>query len=276
MSIYIAPLEQITIADAQTYGGKAASLGHMATAGLPIPRGFAISAEASRSYRSGIDDQFRNELVESFRELGCTRVAVRSSALAEDGEAASWAGQLESYLNVTEESLIQAVEDCWRSIDAEHAVEYARDKNVSEHNLAVGVVVIEMVDSEVSGVMFTQNPIDISRDTMLIESLYGLGEMLVQGLVTPDRFEVSRSSGEIVSYDIGVKKQQMCYVDGKNTVIDVDAGKLDVTTLFDDGILRLAELGKRIETLYGSPQDIEWAYSNDNFYIVQARPITTL
>ena len=119
------------------------------------------------------------------------RVVVRSSAVAEDASDASWAGQLESYLNITADKLEVSVRKCWKSIKSKHALDYAKDKNLSRDDLLVGVAVQAMVEPESAGVMFTVNPVTGNQKEIMIESAYGLGEMVVQGTVTPDNFSGS-------------------------------------------------------------------------------------
>lgn len=277
MSKYIGRFSEISYKDAKQYGGKSCSLGEMLQAGIPVPTGFGISVEAQKEFA---DKPFTREFIEElkglFEELGLHRVAVRSSALAEDSSDASWAGQLESYLNVELDQLEESIRKCWDSINAEHAVSYASDKGLSKDDLLVGVAVQAMVESEVAGVMFTVDAIGRDDTKMMIESLYGLGEMLVQGITTPDRYMIDKESGEVLEFNIEIKQQQMVYRHGKNSTEDVPESLADKASLRESQVMELAELGRKIETYYGSPQDIEWAFAKGNFYIVQSRPITTL
>ena len=277
MSIYFEKFEHISYKDAHLYGGKSCSLGEMLQAGIPVPTGFGISVEAQKEFTDKpFSDEFLDELKSLYTDLGLKRVAVRSSALAEDSSDASWAGQLESYLNVEFDGLEEAIRKCWDSINTEHAVSYASDKGLSKDDLLVGVAVQSMVDSEVAGVMFTVDPIQRDTSKIMIEGLYGLGEMLVQGITTPDRYIVDKASGEAIDFTIEIKQQQMIYRDGKNVTEPVPDAIADRAVLREEQVVELAKLGKKIEDYYGSPQDIEWAFAGGKFYIVQSRPITTL
>lgn len=277
MSKYVGKFTDITYKTASQYGGKACSLGEMLQAGIPVPTGFAISVSAQEEFADKpFSAEFLSELKTLFSDLDLNRVAVRSSAIAEDSADASWAGQLESYLNVELDGLETAIRKCWDSINSEHAVSYASDKGLRKEDLLVGVAVQAMVDSEVAGVMFTADPIKGDRSKIVIEGLYGLGEMLVQGITTPDRYIVDKESMQAVEFAIEVKQQQMVYRDGQNVTEPVPEAIADRSVLREEQVIELAQLGVKIETYYGSPQDIEWAFAKGKFYIVQSRPITTL
>jgi phosphoenolpyruvate synthase/pyruvate phosphate dikinase len=274
---YILPFQKITKSDSPIFGGKVASLGEMFQANIPVPNGFGISIEAHRTFKDKpFSDEFNMELHTAFRLLKCKRVAVRSSAVAEDASDASWAGQLESYLNVTNGCLEQAIRDCWSSVEATHVKEYAKDKNLGVDSLLVGVAVQQMVDSEVAGVMFTTNPVTGDANEVLIEGAYGLGEMVVQGIVTPDNFRVSKKLGAVTHFGIQIKEKMMIYKDGRNITLPVPENQADRAVLRENQVLELANIGLGIAKHYSAPQDIEWALYKDKFYIVQSRPITTL
>lgn len=246
--MYIKKLSEITKGDINLVGGKGASLGEMVKAGIPVPPGFVITTEA---FQKNNDE----EILQAFDYLGSDKVAVRSSAVAEDSLQASWAGQLETYLNVSRENLISKVKECWNSIKTERALVYAGVQNLSDDQLLVAVVVQKMVDSQAAGVMFTVNPVSKDRNEIMIESVLGLGESLVQGLVTPDNFIIDKESLEVKSKDLQNSEQ----------------------SITDESIKRLANLGKSIENHYGSPQDIEWAIDKQGkIWILQSRPVTTL
>lgn len=277
MSNYLGRFKDISYKDAQLYGGKSCSLGEMLQAGIPVPNGFGISVEAQMEFNDKpFGDEFVIQLKNMFNELGLKRVAVRSSALAEDSSDASWAGQLESYLNVELDGLEDAIRQCWDSINTAHAISYAKYKGLKKEDLLVGVAVQAMVESEVAGVMFTADPIKRDRNNMMIEGLYGLGEMLVQGITTPDRYIVDKESDSVIDFEIAIKQQQMVYQDGKNRTEPVPENIADRAVLREKQVMELAHIGMKIESYYGSPQDIEWAFAKGKFYIVQSRPITTL
>lgn len=255
--------------DLSLVGGKGLSLGLMTQAGLLVPPGFVITTAVSGSI-----EQITQELFVAFDELGVERVAVRSSAVAEDSADASWAGQFESYLNVERAGLLKAVQDCWTSV--KDAQEYASTQDVSDNQLSLAVVVQAMVDSEVSGVAFSVNPINHDANQIMIEAVYGLGELIVQGMVTPDNYVLAKDSTQVISSQIASKTNMLAYKDGENKELPIDQSKQDASSLGEDQLEDLKELIMKIEDFYGSPQDIEWAYAKGKFYIVQSRPITTL
>lgn len=265
-------LDETSYSDIKLVGGKAASLGEMIGAGLPVPSGFVVTTDG---FRAGMTHMLEQEILKAFDMLGAKRVAVRSSAVAEDSGDASWAGQLESYLNTTRGDLIANIKKCWDSIDSDRAKDYVAQNNVNDDQRAVAVVVQAMVDSEVSGVMFTANPVTNNREEIMLEAIYGLGEMLVQGTVTPESI-VLKKDGTVVSRSLHCQAKKLIWRDGKNIEADLEVEPLDKPILNDIQIKRLVDLAGRIEAHYGMPQDIEWAYANDLLFAVQSRPITTL
>lgn len=274
---YTEPFSSIDKTKSGIFGAKTASLGEMLQNNIPVPDGFGISAQACRNFSEKVlTAGFIEELYESFDRLGAEKVAVRSSALAEDGSGASWAGQLNSYLNVTRDTLLESVEKCWKSIKNKNVSSYTEGKNVTTEDLLVGVVVQKMVNSEKSGVMFTADPVNHDKNAMVVESIYGLGELIVQGTISPDHWDITKKPLEVSGFDIAIKDRQMLFVDGKNRIVAVDETKADRASLREDEVLELVAIGQLIEDHYGSPQDIEWAYEAGRFYIVQSRPITTL
>lgn len=273
--MYIKFFQDISKDNVKEVGGKGASLGEMTKAGIPVPPGFVVTAETYRQFiDSDIPVAVKEEILRAFDELGAERVAVRSSAIAEDSKTASWAGQLESYLNVTRDDLIDKIRECWNSIKSERALEYAAQQNLSKEDLMVAVVVQKMVDSESSGVMFTINPITKDSTEIMIEAGFGLGEMIVQGMITPDNFIYNKKLKEVTNSDIQIQNVMMVFKDGDNQEISVPEGKKDKASLAEEQIEELATLGIKIEDHYGMPMDIEWAMESGKIYIVQARPIT--
>lgn len=186
---------EININDIATAGGKGASLGELTQAGFSIPPGFVITAQAHKKFLNDqIPIDFEEEILKAFDNLDTKRVAVRSSAIAEDSAHASWAGQLVTYLNVLKKDLITKIRECWNSIKSERALVYSGEHKLSENELFVAVVVQKMVESTTSGVIFTVNPITKDRNEIMLESGYGLGEMLVQGFITPNNFVVDKKN----------------------------------------------------------------------------------
>ena len=251
-------------------GGKGASLAAMTAAGLPVPTGFvvcadvleeSVDAERLRALARADDHVAAQELVGSAeppQELAAAYdrvggdVAVRSSACAEDSEAASFAGQQETYLHVRGADDVAArVVDCWASFFSERALFY-RARKGSLDDLGMAVVVQRMVEPEKSGVLFTADPVQRRRDRMVLEAVFGLGERIVSGEVTPDHYVLDRQ-GE-------VKREHL-----------VSGGVLEAAE-----IVQLADLGRLLETHFGGPQDVEWALAGGEIHLLQSRPVTTL
>src|SRR3989344_5447590 len=241
---YIKTFSEISKDDVKLVGGKGASLGEMTKANIPVPPGFVITTEANGQINE-------EEILKAFETLDTEKVSVRSSAVAEDSSSASWAGQLETFLNVAKEDLIENIKKCWESIKSERAKIYAEQQNLPKDQMIMAVVVQKMVDAKSAGVMFTANPVTSNKEEIMIESILGLGEALVQGSVTPDNFIANKENGEIKSKDLQGEQ-----------------------TISDETIKNLVELGKNIEDHYGYPQDIEWAIDENNkIWILQSRPI---
>ncbi len=274
---YTLSFSEIGKEDVRIVGGKAASLGEMYQAKFPVPLGFAITAEAFSDLRNkDLPKSFTDELMKQFDALQAERVSVRSSALAEDSADASWAGQMETYLNVTRDQLIDRIKDCWDSVDSERAKVYAAQNDAKSGDLLVGVVVQKMIDSESAGVMFTANPVDGNRNELMIEAGYGLGEGVVSGIITPDNYILARPRMEIVHCNVSNQAMMVAREDNQTKTVDVPQDKQSEQKLSDSDIKLLANIGVRIEEHYSSPQDIEWAYMDGELYILQSRPITTL
>lgn len=252
-------------------GGKGASLAAMTAERLPVPPGFVVpswvmesSVDAERLRALAVEGDHdaaqalvrqaeppRAEIAEAYERLGGL-VAVRSSACAEDSEAASYAGQQDTFLNVLGAAdVVRRVVDCWASFFSERALFY-RARKGSLDDLGMAVVVQKMVEPEKSGVVFTADPVRQRRDRMIVEAVFGLGEQVVSGRVTPDHYVIDRAGN--------VKRTHL-----------VSGGVLD-----DDELERLAALGRRLEERFGCPQDIEWAIEGGGLYLLQSRPVTTL
>jgi pyruvate, water dikinase len=258
--------------DVACAGGKGASLAAMTAEGLPVPPGFVVAAgvlEASvdaprlRELARAADhagaealvreaEPPRDAIVEAYAALGSGPVAVRSSACAEDSEAASYAGQQETYLSVVgADEVCRRVVDCWASFFSERALFY-RAQRGSLDDLRMAVVVQRMVAPRKSGVLFTVDPVQRRRDRMVVEAIFGLGEQVVSGHATPDHYLVDRA---------GVRKRERLVHGG---------------VLADEELARLAELGRSLEERFGCPQDVEWAIADGDVFLLQSRPVTTL
>ena len=303
-------------ASLEKVGGKGASLARLSNAGFPVPSGFHITTCAYRLFvesnqimpdilnlhnrleesdsagiaavSQGITERFEQgsipeELIHAvrlaYRELPGTSppVAVRSSATAEDLPEASFAGQQSTYLNVESESgLLEAIKKCWASLWTERAISYRQRRGIHPESIALAVVVQQMVPADAAGIVFTANPLDGTKDHMVINASWGLGEAVVGGLVTPDTITVEKSSRKILNYQVAEKKIQTTRKNGGTYEIPVPADLQLTPTLDKTQVADLAELGGKIEELYQMPMDIEWVLSGGEFSIVQARPITAM
>ena len=270
----IIELKQVGSNDIKLVGGKAASLGELMSAGLPVPAGFVITTSA---YKSGMTVKLSKDILNAFKKLGVDRVAVRSSAISEDSQNVSWAGQLETYLNINKDNLIASVKKCWESTNSEHAKQYAKQNKIKKADNKVAVIVQAMVDSDISGVMFTANPINNSSEEYVIEAIHGLGELLVQGQVTPETLVINKNTIQTINYSKSTQKKMLTNVESKNKLVGIPANKLNNKIINIEVINKLNIFARKIENHYkGVPQDIEWAVSGKDIFIVQSRPITTL
>ncbi|MEV6238897.1 PEP/pyruvate-binding domain-containing protein [Lentzea sp. NPDC051838] len=278
-----------------TVGGKAANLGELTRAGLPVPQGFCVTTDAYRAVAEAdelaattpenarrtlvetpVPQAIRDAIVAEYRKLGeNVPVAVRSSATAEDLPFASFAGQQDTFLNVVGEGeVVDAVRRCWASLWTDRAVSYRETNGIDHTTTYLAVVVQRMVQSAVSGVMFTANPVTGKRDQIVIDASPGLGEAVVSGAVNPDHFVVD--GREIVEKRLGDKKFLIRSLPGGGTE-HVEVGENEEQCLTDGQIHALAVLGRKVQQHYGSPQDTEWAIDADGeLHLTQARPITTL
>lgn len=205
-------------------------------------------------------------------------VAVRSSATAEDSSVASWAGELESYLNTTRKNLLGRVKDCWSSLFTQRAIVYRYEKGLRKSKVSVAVVVQKMVQAEIAGICFTTHPVTKDKNQLIIEAGWGLGEAIVGGHITPDSYVVNKKTWALM--DINVSEQEKM-ITRKKTGIGSEwvkvPNKLRTKQKLDGKqIVELAKLCTKIEQHYKYPCDIEWALESGKFYIVQSRPITTL
>ncbi|WP_339134094.1 rifamycin-inactivating phosphotransferase [Streptomyces sp. f51] len=202
--------------------------------------------------------------------------AVRSSATAEDLPTASFAGQQDTYLNVMgPEEILRHISRCWASLFTERAVTYRRRNGIDHRTVHMAVVVQRMVFPDASGILFTADPVTGNRRVATVDAGFGLGEALVSGLVNPDVFTVR--DGEVVARTIAAKHRALHALPGGGTrEAEIEPRRRELPALTDDQVVRLVELGRRIEAHFGRPQDIEWCLAEDGFRIVQSRPITTL
>jgi len=305
--------------DIATVGGKGANLGEMTSAHIPVPPGFIVTANAYYNFlqKSKLTDKIRNllkplepsnskqlqqiaarvkqvilaapmppelakEIQEAYIKMGRGLVAVRSSATAEDLPEASFAGQQRTFLNVQgEKEVVAAVRECWASLFEARAIYYRHHQGFDHLKVGLAVPVQKMVESHTSGVMFTIEPVTNDNGKVVVEAVFGLGEALVSGEVTPDLYVVDKEELKIINKRIAKQEWQLV----RNPVANDKEVNIQVTLpeaaqtqqkLSDDEIIQLVELGKQIENHYQFPQDIEWAKEDNQLYIVQTRPVTTI
>jgi pyruvate,water dikinase len=302
-----------TEAALQTAGGKGANLALLTRAGFPVPRGFIIPTAAYRAFVEAnhlaevitasiaglaADNAAQLEnasahiraafsagevpvetdaiIRAAYAELNGRPVAVRSSATTEDLPDLSFAGQHDTYLNILGvDELLRAVVDCWSSLWTARAIGYRIRNSIGHGEAALAVVVQELVQSDVSGVLFTANPLTGLLSESVIEATFGLGEALVSGQVEPDHFVVNTHRGEIVSKTLGAKKISTRGKRGGGVeTLQENAGSRQ--TLSDNEIKQLAALGQHVQKEYGAPQDIEWTFAGGKLYLLQSRAITSL
>jgi pyruvate,water dikinase len=312
-------IEEACKDDVAIVGGKGANLGELVRAGIPVPPGFVVTSQAYFGLLEGglsakieqrlaglnVNDsaalnsvaaeikrliceatmppEVAAEIASAYKELGEGPVAVRSSATAEDLAEASFAGQQESYLNIEgPAAVIRGVQDCWSSLFEPRAIFYRAGAGFAHVKVGIAVVVQKMVQSELSGVMFTLHPVTNDRTHVVIEAVYGLGEAIVSGMVTPDSYVVDKASGAILDCQVVPQEEELVRAtsaaSGEETNVwqPVDWSRRAKQKLSVEALVQLATLGAHVEQHFGCPQDIEWAFAGGSFYIVQARAVTTI
>lgn len=312
-------LEQLRAPDGARFGAKSASLGELLAAGVPVPPGFALAADAFTRFldeaglsarvnaavaglaagdteriaaasaeiaeelrRAPMPPAVREQIADSYAQLGGREdapVAVRSSALGEDSEEATFAGQQDSYLWVRgEDDVAAAVRDCWISLYSPEAIGY-RAHLGAPGRAAMGVTVQLMVDAAVAGVMFTCNPLSGDPSMVAVNASWGLGLAVVGGEVTPDYFLLSKITGEIVRESVSVKAVE--YVPGPGgrgaVLVEVDADRREQPCLGRAQLQELVELARTVQRHFGSHQDVEWVIDRaGRLFVVQSRPVTAV
>jgi pyruvate,water dikinase len=306
--------------DIPLVGGKGANLGEITQAQIPVPPGFIVTAHTYSRFleQSGlrptiekllspldyndsarlqqvseeikslirsapVPQQIATEIKEAYRQLGGGPVAVRSSATAEDLADASFAGQQATFLNIVgEDEVVSAVRACWASLFEARAIFYRADKGFEHLKVSIAVPVQRMVQSYCSGVMFTLEPVSGDRSKITIEAVFGLGEAIVSGEITPDLYVLDKASLSIVEKRVAnqerqfVRNPEAATEDGVNIWLAVPGELRERQKLSDEQIVTLAAIGKRVEEHYGFPQDIEWAEEEGELFILQTRPVTAL
>ncbi len=310
---YVLVLRHIRESDAAAVGAKAANLGRMMRAGLPVPGGFCLTADGYREHmaradlaphvRNALDsiaaggprnaalaalrraiteaelaDDVRKEITRAFAALRSPLVAVRSSGTAEDLPGHSFAGLYDTFLQATNAAgCVKLVKRCWASLWTERAFDYRTESRFDHENAAMAVVVQQLVAADAAGVVFTADPVSGSRERIVVEACWGLGEALVSGKVTPDRFVLSRQGLRMIERSVAVKSvESVLSPDGVTVEQPVTRPRADKPCISDAVARKLARLALKAEKAFGSPQDIEWALAGPNLFILQSRPITTL
>ncbi|MEA2055985.1 MAG: PEP/pyruvate-binding domain-containing protein [Candidatus Thermoplasmatota archaeon] len=307
-------LSDATKDDIEKIGGKAANLAALSSAGFSVPPGFVVPVDTYEQFLENLnlkekivnlletidftnDDSMElhsseiKELIlsntlkntvaknidKTLKQLDKTAVwAVRSSAIAEDLPGASFAGQQDSFLNIETVDVPKYVRKCWASYWNKRALSYRHDANIDHLCGGVAVIVQRMVDAKSSGVLFTKDPIDDEKDILIIESSWGLGEAIVSGIVSPDRFTISRTSKEPISSTINTKQKGIYLTDNGKKTKTIEKTKQAKPSLSKKEIELLTNQGLEIEDYFQKPQDIEWSIEGKKLYILQARPITTI
>ena len=262
-------------------GGKAASLSRLA-AEYRVPPGFALTAKAlgiaAPDLARGIVPQpLRMHIAEAYASLDGGRVAVRSSAIDEDGDAHSFAGQHETFLNIQGvDPIAEAVVLCFASAFTARAIDYRLHVGLSVEHIGLAILVQQQVLADSAAVVFSANPVTGSLDEIVINASYGLGESIVGGTTTPDTFVVRKSDLDILSRTIGEKRLMTVPVPGGTRELETPSLLRALPSVSDTLVLELAALALRLENDAGAPVDIECAVKGNDIYLLQSRPITTL
>jgi pyruvate,water dikinase len=310
----VAWLDELGKGDGALAGGKGANLGEMLRARLPVPPGFVVTTDAYRRAveanalqpeierlaraaspedmaaleraagaigalfaRAAVPPEVAAAVREAYARLGGPPVAVRSSATAEDLPGASFAGQMETYLNIRgEDALLAAVRRCWASLWTARALAYRARQGIPPDAVGIAVVVQELLAADAAGVLFTANPVNGRRDQMVIDGCWGLGEALVSGQVTPDHWVVRADTGAALEARVARKEVMTVREESGTATRPVPADLRDRPVLDAAQVAALADLGRRAASHFGAPQDVEWALARGRLYLVQARPITSL
>jgi phosphohistidine swiveling domain-containing protein len=307
MTPYVMQFDQLSDADASLVGGKGLRLAQMARADLPVLPGFCITTAAYRAYlsehgpltpggadsvrvgraeslatvapdpRGSIPPEVARAVAQAYEGLGGAVVAVRSSATYEDNPEASFAGQYDTFLNVSGvAAVLEKVRACWLGLWSERALAYMRKQGIDPLRADMGVVVQRQADAHAAGVLFTLNPLSGNEEEMVIEAAWGLGEAVVSGRVTPDRYVVDARRRQIMTRDIS-NQSVILVADSNGGMLEkpLPSEQRDQPVLSDDQLFELIELGYRVQTIYGYPQDIEWAFAGGQFVLLQTRPLTS-
>lgn len=266
--------------DVALVGGKAANLSRLARSNHRVPDGFCIPVTVMNKAHP---HDLREDITGAVAGLmACHRlsklvVAVRSSAVDEDSADASFAGQHETYLNITgPEAIVQAVAKCWESANSERALAYRRQQGLSAEQPQIAVLVQQLVAADTSAVIFSANPVTGSRQEIMINASWGLGESIVGGTVTPDTFIVNKRDRAITTRMIADKQRMTVSVEGGTDEVDAPRFLRTIPSLNDEQVVEMAELAHNLEKTMGYAVDVECAYAGGKLYLLQCRPVTTL
>jgi phosphoenolpyruvate synthase/pyruvate phosphate dikinase len=280
--------------DVNRAGAKAAHLSRLAAA-YRIPPGFCISAAAYAQWAGCIGDghsalptasiplALYNALASAYRDLAAMgggvnlSVAVRSSAVDEDGATRSFAGQYETYLNIVGvDAVAEAVVQCWASVRTTRALAYRQEQGLSVAGVRLAVLVQQLIPADAAAVVFSANPVTGSRDEVVINAGWGLGESIVSGTVTPDTYVIRKSDLAVVCRDIAEKRRMTVLAPTGTHEVPVPRRHQRTPSMDDGQVIELARLSLALESTMGWPVDIECAYQGRELYLLQCRPITTL
>lgn len=273
MGAELMPLPLAQAADEAVFGGKAVSLGAALRAGLPVPPGMALPAPFVD--RIAVGDPAALAAMLTSPDLPRGRMAVRSSAIGEDSAGSSFAGLHVTRLNVFEAGIAAAVRIVWESAHSEAAIAYRMRREI-DGQPAMGVVVQKLIEPVAAGVLFTRNPIT-GADERVIEAAWGLGEAVVSGIVTPDRYRLD-ARGHLLDRVIGCKDVKIWFDREDGTLVAPVPPELhDASCLTEAHLGRLHALAERCQAIWGADLDLEWALGSDEaVYLLQSRPITTI
>ena len=316
MARYVVGFDAVGKNDTELAGGKGANLGELTRAGLPVPPGFIVTADAYRAsmqrggvsealraaldaalegaghpgelatacqglqwlvHKAGVPQEIQAAVLDAYDSLGPeVRVAVRSSATSEDTAGTSFAGMNATFTNVAKDQVIERLRDCWASLFTPRVVVYRSSRQIDEEP-AIAVVIQRMVDSQRSGVAFTTDPSTGNRERIVIEAAFGLGEVVVSGAVEPDTYVLAKAGPRILETRIGHQTHKIIRgPSGADLRVELDPQTGGERVLTDDEAIDLGRLALRVEQHYKAPQDLEWAIAEGRTWLVQSRPITTL
>ncbi len=306
----IIPLSKVRGEDVPLCGVKGAQLGELMSIGLPVPDGFIVTTEAYRLFmeESSLDEEIAemisqvseddhgdlsaisesvqnlmnkveigkklsNQVLKSFRRLGATYVAVRGSTSIKEKPLVYFDGRVATSLNVKEETLLTNIEYCWSSLYSSRCLEFVFKEDMVDEVIYIAVVIQKMVNAESSGICYTIDPDGKKEGVIVIQAGWGLGEGVVSGIISPDRYIVDKESLKVVDVSVGEQMKEVTRDEQRHKIIDVPKKKQKARKIKDEQVIELARLATQVEEYYGVPQQLEWAFDNSLFSILQTRRI---